>query len=77
MTEINIEAIINDDFATSLTAPRELPPQSVYASRQCANPRKPYKEYFDYLAKLVQDWKLLDLIEKPGAAIEEIGRAHV
>jgi len=71
MTEINIEEIINDDFATSLTAPRELPPKSVYEARLCPNPHKPYKEYHDYLAQLVQDFGLLDLIDKPGAAMEK------
>jgi len=41
---------------------------SDYMARQYA---MPFKGYFDYLARLVDKWKLFDLLNKPGEAVSE------
>lgn len=68
---LGLDARFGVEFADSRKPLFTNPPKSQYEARPCANDKKPYKEYHDYLAGLIKDWKLMDLIDTPGAAVQQ------
>jgi hypothetical protein len=67
-----LDARYGEDLAVVSHRPVfDLPKRSQYMARHMANDKKPYVEYYDYLAKLVRDWGILDFINDPGAGVNE------